>query len=448
MVGRCWVVSVMKREQSIHTLLVLSLVLISVQISSGFSLQVVGRRLPSTRLVRKVLSMASYESSNHQKPQHVVIAGAGVIGTTTAYYLAKNYGIRSTLVDPTGKIAPAASGKAGGFLALDWNDHSPTGPLTHQSFALHQELADTLGADSIQYRRLTCAAISVNPYNSSRRPSGKKLQGIEWAQPDEKDTSASSVLGMRPLGTQETIAQVHPKKLCDRLWEETQKLVDGCALCQAKVLGAQHDDQGNLQAAELDNGTTLTADALLYSCGPWTANIMYGIKYHSAVVPTDRVLRQCVFFMGCGDPEVYVRPDSTAYCTGFPEPARIVTERPGEEEVRSDKIATILESVRDASGSSETGGALGNDPIVEQACYLPTTEDGIPVMGMLPEESAGGKGCFIATGHTCWGILLGPASGESMADLIATGQTKHVDLRAFRPSRYRNIEPVASAVSQ
>ena len=29
------------------------------------------------------------------------------------------------LVDVTGEISPAASGKAGGFLALDWNDRSP-----------------------------------------------------------------------------------------------------------------------------------------------------------------------------------------------------------------------------------------------------------------------------------------------------------------------------------
>ena len=230
--------------------------------------------------------------------------------------------------------------------------------------------------------------------------------------------------------------------LCDRLWEETQRLVNGCTLRKARVVGAQHDGQGSLQAAKLDDGTAVPAEALLYACGPWTANIMHGIKYHSAVVSTNRVLSQCVFFDGCGDPEVYVRPDSTAFCTGFPEPATIVTERPGEEAVLPDKIATILESVRDASGS--IGGALGTEPVVKQACYLPTTEDGVPIMGLLPDASAGGKGCYIATGHTCWGILLGPASGESMADLIATGQSKHVKLHAFRPSRYKNIEPVAN----
>lgn len=38
-------------------------------------------------------------------------------------------------------------GKAGGFLALDWNDTSPVGPLARLSFKLHKQLAKSLGED-------------------------------------------------------------------------------------------------------------------------------------------------------------------------------------------------------------------------------------------------------------------------------------------------------------
>jgi glycine/D-amino acid oxidase-like deaminating enzyme len=382
-----------------------------------------------------VMSSSSVTPSSSTKPKHVVIAGAGVIGTSTAYYLAKNHGIASTLIDPTGQIAPAASGKAAGFLALDMNDHTPVEALARRSFHLHQELADTLGADSIQYRRLTGAVVHVDPFKNTK-PKGKKLQGVEWAYKEGK------AFGMQSLGNEETIAQVHPKLLCQRLWEQTNKTVTeggvGSKLQKGKVVGASYES-GKLVGAKLDDGTVVTCDALLFACGPWAGNIMFGVKYHSAVLPTDRVLNQCVFFSGCGDPEVYVRPDSTAYCTGFPDPAVRVTERPGEEEVRNETIATILKSVRDASGNSTEGGALGQDPILEQACYLPTTDDGVPVMGMLPAESMGGPDSYIAAGHSCWGILMGPASGESMASLIATGKSKHVDLQPFDPSRYKNI---------
>ena len=75
----------------------------------------------------------------------VVICGAGIIGAATAYYLAKR-GVASTLIDRVG-VAAAASGRAGGFLAKDWNDASPVGPLARLSFDLHCGLQDELGCE-------------------------------------------------------------------------------------------------------------------------------------------------------------------------------------------------------------------------------------------------------------------------------------------------------------
>lgn len=57
----------------------------------------------------------------------VVICGGGIIGAATAYYLSQQ-GVGATVVEREA-LAAAASGKAGGFLALDWNDSSPVGPL-------------------------------------------------------------------------------------------------------------------------------------------------------------------------------------------------------------------------------------------------------------------------------------------------------------------------------
>lgn len=58
----------------------------------------------------------------------VVICGGGIIGAATAYFLAQQHGVGATVVEREA-LAAAASGKAGGFLALDWNDSSPVGPL-------------------------------------------------------------------------------------------------------------------------------------------------------------------------------------------------------------------------------------------------------------------------------------------------------------------------------
>mmetsp|Transcript_8536 Transcript_8536/g.12100 ORF Transcript_8536/g.12100 Transcript_8536/m.12100 type:complete len:246 (+) Transcript_8536:229-966(+) len=243
---------------------------------------------------------------------------------------------------------------------------------------------------------------------------------------------------MRMMGTEETIAQVHPRKLCNALWNVASNA--GCTLVQGRVVSPVHTDEGKLVGAKLADGTVLDADALLFACGPWTTNAMAGVKYHSVIVPTSRVLSQSVFFDGCGDPEVYPRPDSTAYLCGFPDPAVVVQEQPGEEEVRPEAVKRILDAVKEASGGIQEGAALGSESVVESSCYLPTTADGLPIMGELPEESAGGAKCYVAAGHSCWGILLGPATGESMAHLIATGKSlEHMDLRPFNPSRFRGI---------
>ena len=95
----------------------------------------------------------------HSARARVVICGAGVIGAAVAYYLALR-GVAATVIERCG-VACAASGKSGGFLALDWCDGSPLAALARKSFALHAELAQTLGVD-YGYRRLTTLAVAAN----------------------------------------------------------------------------------------------------------------------------------------------------------------------------------------------------------------------------------------------------------------------------------------------
>ena len=54
-------------------------------------------------------SAEAHKGLMHQTPQHVVICGAGIIGTCTAFFLAKEHGIKTTLVEQH-KVAGAASG--------------------------------------------------------------------------------------------------------------------------------------------------------------------------------------------------------------------------------------------------------------------------------------------------------------------------------------------------
>ena len=98
----------------------------------------------------------------------------------------------------------------------------------------------------------------------------------------------------------------------------------------------------------------------------------------------------------------------------------IVTETPGQEEVRPEVVSRLIDATKKTS--SELGDV---PPHTQQACYLPTTTDGIPVIGALP----GVKGAFVASGHGCWGILNSPATGAAVAEMLVDGKAKSLDLR-------------------
>ena len=65
----------------------------------------------------------------------------------------------------------------------------------------------------------------------------------------------------------------------------------------------------------------------------------------------------------------------------------------------------------------------------------PRASDGLPVLG----ESGEVKNLFYATGHYRNGILLAPANGEIIADLVTVGTTRWPPraLEAFSPTRFR-----------
>ena len=124
-------------------------------------------------------------------------------------------------------------------------------------------------------------------------------------------------------------------------------------------------------------------------------------------------------------PEVFPRADGTTYVCGLssqqalPDDPADVTPDPGAREALQAMTRAFAPSLADAPISAT------------QACYRPVTQDGLPLLGPVP----GVAGAFVATGHSVWGILNAPASGEAMAELILEGTTRQVDLRRFDPAR-------------
>jgi glycine/D-amino acid oxidase-like deaminating enzyme len=115
----------------------------------------------------------------------------------------------------------------------------------------------------------------------------------------------------------------------------------------------------------------------------------------------------------------------------------VVTEEPGRVEVRPEAVRrlenvarALCSEMRDPAEApaarDEETGAKG------QSCHLPVTADGAPIMGKVP----GTENVYVATGHSCWGILNAPASGAAMAELVADGSVTVVrGFERFAPRR-------------
>lgn len=367
---------------------------------------------------------------------HVVVCGGGAIGCSVAYFLARR-GVKATVVEGTG-VACAASGKSGGFLARDWCAGTPLDALARRSFDLHAELAAEI-ADDWGYRRLD----TYGGFASRRMSRGqsRSVHALDWFAPDVAVSQA--------LGSPETTAQVHPARYTEAMMRAAQ--VHGAELRQARISGlARGDDR--VTGVECGGAEAVEADAVVIAMGPWSVLAarwlplppVFGLKGHSLVFDTgDRVPAEAAFLEYQEEsgavltPELFPRPDGTTYVCGIS----------GEEVVPLDpaRVAPDNGAIYRLEAMCRTlSPVLAAAPIVaRQACYRPVTGDGLPLIGRVP----GVAGAYVATGHSVWGILNAPATGEAMAELIADGAARTVDLAPFDPGRLRPLDPARLRVS-
>jgi len=356
---------------------------------------------------------------------HVLICGGGVIGASIAFFLSCR-GVKTTVIESIG-LACAASGKSGGFLARDWCDGSPLAPLARRSFALHADLAQRI-PDDWCYRRLdTYGGFAGFP----RHRGGHDLGWL----------SDAVTIGQM-LGTPETTAQVHPGQFTIAMMRAAT--AQGAELRLGRVTRIrQHGGRAN--GVEVD-GEAVQGDAVVVAMGPWSIlaalwlplPAIFGLKGHSLVFDTGTTVPGEAVFLECREPhggvqspELFPRSDGTTYVCAISseeplpvDPAQ-VTPDPGAIE----RLEAMCASLSPALASAKI--------LARQACFRPVTSDGLPLIGAVP----GIAGAYVATGHSVWGILNAPATGEAISELIVDGAAHTVDLSPFDPGRLAPLDP-------
>ena len=325
----------------------------------------------------------------------IIIVGGGIIGCSTAYYLSKLGHDNVTLIEAV-NVAHAASGRAGGFLALDWCDGQVTGELARRSYHLHSQLSSELGEDT-GYRSMNTLSLDVRGGRGGR--SSDQYPG--WV---DGRVSHSEV-----IGTTDTTAQVHPRLLTQAFINRAVEA--GVRLIRDEVTGGRVEDGGVRGVKTRDTGD-VDADIVILCMGPWSGAglSMFGVdeclvdghRAHSITLQLqqedrDSIDNTALFLSSLKSPEIYPRPDNTVYmCGGCSSDHESLPADPAQ--VRVDESA--CHQIKETAG--HVSDALARvSQYTCSACYLPHSVDGVPLIGHVSHVS----GLLVAAGHSCWGIL-------------------------------------------
>ncbi len=356
--------------------------------------------------------------------KRIVICGGGAIGVAIAYFLSRR-GAHPIVVERHA-IAGSASGKSGGFLALDWCRGSSLDQLARRSFALHVELADELG-NPWGYRRLTTYAGHAVENGTARGPSPRP-----WL------SEKVAITGQ--LGSPQTTALVEPRAFTVGLMGVAQ--AHGAELRHGTVTALERRPDGAVRGVVLDSGELVEGDAVVIAMGPWSVlatrwmplPAVFGYKGHSFVFETGDTIPAEALFLEYQEAsgeiltlELFPRADGTTWVCAISSAGPVPID-PADVSPDDDAPARLEAMCRNISP------ALAEMPVLaRQACFRPVTEDGLPLIGQVP----GVNGAYVATGHSVWGMLNAPATGEAMTELILDGSARRVDLAPFAPGRLR-----------
>ncbi|TFK84370.1 FAD dependent oxidoreductase [Polyporus arcularius HHB13444] len=411
--------------------------------------------------------------------KNIIIIGGGIIGCTTALYLASHPRFAGasatvTLIEASKQgIAQGASGKAGGLVAK-W---AYPKELVNVSFQEHVRLANEYnGTDRWGWRFVNCGSWEGRgePFAQSgtgvgaggKRKSLEKTLGLDpdatsksrkstglpddlnWVKPELTESYS-------PMAAAGATAQVHPYLFTKSMMELAQE--KGVNYISGKVTSINVDQSGGPHVTGVtytpnesgaDEPQTLPATHVILAAGAWSPKIVsslpiVGTRAHSiTIVPqSGTTIAPYVLFTEIAlpsgvapkgprhvSPEIYARPTNEVYCCG-PGDDSPVPETVDDVVVDQEACESIREHVMSISAELRAGTVDRR-----QACFLPVVSvGGGPIVG--PADTIA-KGLIIATGHTCWGICNAPGTAKAVAELVMDGKIKCANLDKLRPSRF------------
>ncbi|MGZ9724166.1 NAD(P)/FAD-dependent oxidoreductase [Rhizobium miluonense] len=371
----------------------------------------------------------------------VIVIGAGAIGCSVAYHLAKE-GATVTVVDPEGLRAGATLTS---FAWLNCHDKKPEDyyRLVMRGNLAHRELGEEIG--HANWLRLTGAlewwpADTQKAKDHSVRLNRLRSYGhpIEILNADdvislEPDVSRSSLEGCEAV-FYPTDASVDTVVYRHVLMREAERR--GTRLIEARVHNLL-ERSGRIVGVRLDNRSELEADYVI-NCAGCAINTVGAELGHAVplewkpgmTVITDVSRNNVSRIMKA--PEIYIKPERAGRLLLHAKSADLTLKDitafdAGEAGAR--QIAALVENVLPTVGGVKITAI--------RISVRPYPADGMPVFGPLP----GIEGYHVAVTHS--GISLSPLIGQAAVEEILYGRTSK-DFELFRPTRFSHSAPSAT----
>ena len=363
----------------------------------------------------------------------VVIIGGGAAGCSVAYYLAEA-GVKSVIVEREGIASQASGFAAGGLNPLQGAGiPGPLGSFAWESFRMHWALMDQLkNQTAIDYQFRTVSQIRL------------AFEETEFTELQETIDIFSRVCGFGSSWLEpEDIYRLEPRASRDAIrgiYEHGNAALDSFSFTQSLSAAAQQSGSevraGTVMGLEARGGNVvrvlledraLECGRVVMALGPWSRKAESWLDTYIPVDPLKgEILRMELpgptlnHDVSGGGGNIFNKPGGLAWC-GTTEEWRGFDRQPLEE-TRQDIMERVARVVPDMARAKLD---------LHTACLRPVTPDWLPILGLAP----GYENVYLATGAGKKGILLAPAIGKSIADLIISGKTA-LPIAGFTPDRF------------
>ena len=362
----------------------------------------------------------------------VVIVGGGVIGCSTAYYLAK-HGVRNVAVVEMTEVGAGSSSKSAAMLSLQFCRDALSVQMAKYSYAEYMYFEDEIGVPT-DFRKIGWLYVATEESAATLRQQASLLQAHEVAtevlSPDEVQTRYPE------LNTEDIIlgtfgpddGPFDPHMIMSGYIKRAKQL--GVTLYE----GAQVLDvvlEGGRVTAVVTNKGIISTRVVVNAAGPWAAQVGQLV---GAQIPLLNSARTIVVtnpiaaipsdypFVEDLSTEWYFRPEMDGVLMGM---GAGQVDRPNVE-LDQDQIADIIET------------AVHRVPALSQASLLtawtgvrPLTPDGHPFVGSY----AGIDGFILNCGWGGVGIIMAPIAGQLVAECVTQGEMRTIDGSALSPDR-------------